>query len=161
MHAVQIKQAVRAGLTAGLVFILLEMILVATIGGGSAWAPPRMIAAIVMGPGVLPPPASFAPGILLVALAVHFPLAIAYGLGLGWVISRMSLGAGAAAGLGLLFGLGIYLVNFYAFTAIWPWFAMARNGISVFAHLMFGLVLGWTYGKSRISAGIDPRPLAG
>jgi biotin transporter BioY len=36
-------------------------------------------------------------------------------------------------------------VDFYLMTAIFPWFAMARGGISIFAHAMFGLVLGWTY----------------
>jgi hypothetical protein len=28
---------------------------------------------------------------------------------------------------------------------IFPWFAMARNWISVFSHVMFGLVAGWMY----------------
>ena len=45
--------------------------------------------------------------------------------------------------IGAVFGLLIYLVNFYGFTAIWPWFAKARNFISLFSHVMFGLVLGW------------------
>ena len=53
------KAALWAGLMAGAVFVILEMLLVGTVGGDSPWAPPRMIAAIAMGPGVLPPPATF------------------------------------------------------------------------------------------------------
>jgi hypothetical protein len=36
-------------------------------------------------------------------------------------------------------------VNFYGFTALFPWFAMARNWISIFGHLVFGLVAAGAY----------------
>lgn len=42
------KAAVWAGLIAGLIFMMMEMILV-WLTGGSPWGPPRMMAAIVMG----------------------------------------------------------------------------------------------------------------
>ena len=140
-----IRAAIWAGVIAGAVFMMLEMGLVATVGGDSPWAPPRMIAAMVLGPGVLPPPATFDIGILMVTMMIHFALSIAYGVLLGWLISRRQAGLAAASVLGLAFGLLIYFVNFYGFTAVWPWFAMARNGISIFAHAMFGLVLGASY----------------
>lgn len=31
-------------------------------------------------------------------------------------------------------------------TGIFPWFAMARGGITIFSHVMFGLMLGWMFG---------------
>ena len=34
------KAAIGAGLIAGAVFMMLEMVLVGTLGGGSPWAPP-------------------------------------------------------------------------------------------------------------------------
>jgi len=139
------KAAVWAGIVAGAVFITLEMLLVGTVGGMSPWAPPRMIAAIALGRDVLPPPATFDTGIFAAAMAVHFALSLLFAVILGLAISRGRLGTGAATIAGLLFGLLVYIVNFYGFTAAFPWFAMARNWISILSHAVFGLVLGWTY----------------
>ena len=139
------KAVVGAGIIAGVVFLVLEMMLVATVGGGSPWGPPRMIAAIVMGPEVLPPPATFDAGIMIVAMMIHFALSIVFASILGLAISRWRPEFATVLLVGTLFGLLIYFVNFYIMTEIWPWFAMARNFISLFAHAMFGLVLGWAY----------------
>jgi hypothetical protein len=51
----------------------------------------------------------------------------------------------AAAIGGLVFGLVIYAINFYGFTALFPWFAEARNWITILAHAIFGLTLGLVY----------------
>jgi len=139
------KAAISAGLVAGAVFMMLEMALVGTIGGQSPWGPPRMIAAMVMGKSVLPPPASFDFGIMMVAMMIHFMLSIVFGVILGWAISRWRMKLVAALLVGTAFGLLIYFVDFYLMTAIFPWFAMARGGIAAFSHAMFGLVLGWVY----------------
>src|SRR5688500_5057098 len=53
------RSAIWAGIVAGAVFMILEMLLVQLLGLGSMWAPPRMIATIVMGRDVLPPPDTF------------------------------------------------------------------------------------------------------
>lgn len=139
------RAAIWAGFVAGIVFIMLEMALVSTVGGMSPWAPPRMMAAIAMGERVLPPPATFDAVVVGVAMAVHFTLSIILGVILGWAISRWRMGLLAALLVGTIFGLTVYLVDFYIFTAIFPWFAMARNAISIFAHAVFGLVLGGVY----------------
>ena len=140
-----IKAAIWAGIIAGVVFMMLEMVLVATVGGGSPWGPPRMIAAIGMGKDVLPPPATFDLGVMIVAMAIHFVLAILLGMILGLIVSRWKLGLMASIGVGAIFGLAVYLVNFYGFTALFPWFAMARTPITLLTHVMFGTVLGWSY----------------
>jgi hypothetical protein len=139
------KAAVWAGIIAGIVFIMLEMLLVATVGGGSPWGPPRMIAAIVMGKGVLPPPPTFDAAIMAVTMMIHMVLSILLGFVLGWAISKWRMSLMTAILAGTIFGLIVYFVNFYAMTAVFPWFAMARGAISIFAHAMFGLVLGWVY----------------
>ena len=141
------RAAVWAGVIAGLVFLMLEMILVPMFMGGSPWGPPRMIAAIALGKAVLPPPDTFAPGILAAALVVHFVLSILYALILAALIARS--GRGTAIWAGAVFGLLLYFVNFYLFTGIFPWFAMARNWISGFSHLVFGLLAGWAYAALR------------
>ncbi|MFW6078500.1 MAG: hypothetical protein ACODAE_02695 [Gemmatimonadota bacterium] len=137
------RAAVLAGLIAGAVFLVLEMIMVPLFLDGSPWAPPRMIAAIAMGREVLPPPATFEAGIFITAMIVHFALSIIYGIVLAWLIFRLN--RTAALLVGAAFGLAIYLVNFYGFTAVFPWFADARNWVSVVAHIAFGLVAAWAY----------------
>lgn len=140
-----LKAAIWAAIVAGFVFMILEMLLVATVGGGSPWGPPRMIGAIALGRDVLPPPPTFDLGVFVVAMLVHFALSIVLGIILGWIISRWRLGLMASIGVGAVFGLAVYFVHFYGFTAIFPWFAMARTWITIFAHIVFGAVLGWTY----------------
>ena len=137
------KAAVWAGLIAGVVFMMLEMALVTLFMGESPWAPPRMIAAIVLGGGVLPPPATFDFGIFMVAMVVHFILAVVYAFVFTWIAFRWSLGIAMFAGA--IFGLALYIINFYGLTLVFPWFAMARNLVSIFSHLVFGLVLAWSY----------------
>ena len=139
--------AIKASLIAGVVFLILELALVATVGGESIWGPPRMIGAILLGEGVLPPPATFDLPSFVAALAVHFALSLIYGLIFALVADRAGWSLGVASVVGLLFGLLLYAVNFYGMTAVFPWFAMARNEISIFAHAMFGLVLGYSYRK--------------
>ena len=106
-----------------------------------------MIGAILLGEGVLPPPATFHLDSFLAALVVHVGLSLIYGSIFAWVANRAGWSLSASALIGVLFGLAIYSVNFYGMTAFFPWFETARNGISIFAHAVFGLVLGYSYRK--------------
>jgi uncharacterized membrane protein YagU involved in acid resistance len=92
-----LKAGALAGLIAGAVFMMMEMGLVA-MAGDSPWGPPRMIAAIVMGEGVLPPPATFDLMILMAAMAVHFMLSIVIGVGFALVARRFGLVMAVVAG---------------------------------------------------------------
>ena len=139
------KAAALAGIIAGLVFLMLEMALIALVQGQSPWGPPRMMAAIVMGDGVLPPPATFDFGIVMVAMMVHAVMSILLGVIFAWLHSALKMNLVTALVAGTVFGLAIYFVNFYAFTTLFPWFAMARGPIGIFSHAMFGLVLGLAY----------------
>lgn len=132
-----------SGLIAGAVFMMLEMIMVPLFGDGSAWGPPRMIAAIVLGEGVLPPPATFDFGIIMTAVGVHFALSIVY----TYVLSLFIRNSGTATALtiGAVFGLALYFINFYGFTGLFPWFADARNWISIVSHIAFGIVAAWSF----------------
>lgn len=135
------RAVVWAGLVAGVVFMMAEMLMVAMFEGQSPWAPPRMIAAMVLGEEVLSPP-TFDAGLMMLAMAIHLGLSLLYAAVLGLVLRR----AGPLAGLavGALFGLAIYLVNFYPIaSALFPWFAMARGWVSIFTHVLFGAVAGW------------------
>lgn len=143
-----LKAAILAGLIAGVIFLMLEMILVPVFLDGSPWAPPRMIAAIILGKDVLPmpgQPVTFDIGVLMVAMMLHFILSIVYAVIIGWICKSLSMGASIL--LGALFGLVLYFVNFYGFTAVFPWFAMARNWVSIVSHLMFGVIAVYSFKK--------------
>ena len=135
--------AIWSAIIAGVVFMMLEMIMVPLFGGDSPWAPPRMIAAIGMGSDVLPPPATFDLTVMMVAIVIHLILAVVYAVILAFVINRQQMGMAILSCA--IFGLALYFINFYGFTAVFPWFAMARNLISIFAYLLFVLVLAWSY----------------
>lgn len=152
-HRFNAKSAAEAGLIAGAVFLVLEMLLVG-IAQGTPWAPPRMIGAILLGPDALPPPAGFALGAVLAGLVVHFVMSALFGLGIGALVSRMS--TGTAILVGLAAGLVLYVVNFYVLTAVFPWFADGRNLITIVAHLVFGGVAAWAY--KELAARARPMP---
>lgn len=143
------RAVVLSGLIAGLVFLIVEMALVPVIGG-SVWAPPRMMAAIVMGPEVLSPLGTFDPGVFLVAMLVHLVLSVAYAGLLGLFVRLQSPSMAALIGAG--FGLLLYMINFFVFTGVFPWFAEARNWVTVLSHLLFGVAAGvafvWIAGPS-------------
>ena len=133
-----------AGLIAGLVFMMAEMLMVMFVQGQSPWGPPRMMAAMALGEQALPPPADFDLKIMTVAMMIHIPLAIVYGLAIGWIVHRFETGIALAVGGAI--GVVIYLVNFYPIAAAaFPWFAMARGWVSAMAHVLFGLVAAGAY----------------
>jgi len=142
-----LKAAVGAGLLAGLVFLMMEMIMVPLFLGGSPWGPPRMIGAMALGAEVLPPPATFDLGVVMVAMMIHFAMSAAYGVVVAVLIARIGAVPALAIGAGL--GLALYLVNFYVVPSLglFEWFAMARNWVSIVAHMAFGLLAALFYEK--------------
>jgi uncharacterized membrane protein YagU involved in acid resistance len=103
----------------------------------------RFAAAIVMGRGVLSTAAGFDWRVLLVATLVHFALSLAYGLILSRLIWRLRLSASVLAGI--VFGLFVFALNMYGFTAVFPWFEATRDWITVAAHVVFGMVAAGVY----------------
>lgn len=141
------RAGVWAGLIAGLAFMMMEMGLVWLVQGKSPWAPPHMIAAMALGGDILPPPGTWAPfngTVMMTAIIIHMLLSAV----LGMLGARLLGGAGMGRGLviGAVFGLAIYVLNFYVIAPMaFPWFVMARNWISAFSHIMFGVVFGLAY----------------
>lgn len=143
LQGVEWAPAAIAGAAAGVVFGILEMTMVPLFLDQSPWAPVRMIAAIGLGPEVLPPQAALSTNVVVVALIVHFTLSLVYGWALAPIIKAAALTQ--AVLLGLAFGLAVYLVNFHLFTAMFPWFSEARNWVSILVHLVFGGALAGSY----------------
>ena len=143
---VNFKAAVYAGLVAGILATVVQIALWSVFTDALPtilFRDARFAAAIVMGRKVLPPPASFDWMVMLVATGVHFALSIAYGLALSPLISRLrtlpSMLVGAA------FGLGLYGINMYGFTAVFPWFQATRDSITLATHAVFGVAAAAVY----------------
>ncbi len=140
---INLKAVIWASIVAGAVFMMLEMLMVPIFMGGSPWGPPRMIAAIGMGKSVLPPPATFDAGIMLIAMLIHYSLSLIFAFVFAFIARGRSISMTTM--MGAIFGLVVYFVAFYGMTAVFPWFAMARGWIGIFAHLVYGSVLGLVY----------------
>lgn len=154
------EAAVAAAIIAGVVFLVLELAMAPLFLGMSPWAPVRMIGAMILGQDVLQP-ATFNVGVLAAALLVHFVLSIIYAIIFGLLLHRWMIAGAAQPSVavvslaGVIFGLVLYLINFYGFTAVFPWFAEARNWVSLFAHPVYGLILAVSYrgiaGRARVA----------
>jgi uncharacterized membrane protein YagU involved in acid resistance len=137
------KAVVGAGLLAGAVYFVLEMLMARFVLDVSPWVPARMIAAVSQGTVVLPPPDTFDLSVTIAAIIQHAILSLVYAFIFAFFAKGRSIMV--ATMLGAAYGLLLYVINFYGFTAAFPWFAAARNWGTVLTHLIFGAVLGGTY----------------
>jgi hypothetical protein len=148
-----VRTGVIGGIVAGVMFAAYEMIVTAAMMGiDSFFMPLRMIGAILLGPVALDPtyPVLSAS---LAALAVHVPLAIAYGVIFAVIVGGLRSAATDIA-LGALYGAALWLINFYVVApTAFPWFLMSSPLVQFIGHtFFFGAVLGWFVWTSRHSA---------
>ncbi len=149
-NSANLSAAVCAGVIAGILATVVQIALWSVFADALPailFRDARFAAAIVLGRGVLPPPASFNWPVLLVATLVHFALSIAYGLALSPLISRLRTAPSMLAGAA--FGLCLYGINMYGFTAVFPWFEATRDWITLVTHLVFGVAVAGTYEMLR------------
>lgn len=105
----------------------------------------RLTAAILLSPSLLVPEHLFErPDLLtlLTATAIHFLLSTIYSAALFFLCKHLRPLAKQPLSAGVGFGLLLYIINMYGFTALMPWFSLVRDGITVAAHAVFGLCLG-------------------
>ena len=143
MRQIDWPAAIWASVIAGIVFAVLEVALVSMVQGKSIWVPLHMIAAIVLGPGAMAAPDTFDLAVVATAVALHIVLAIVYGIILAFIIMRMD--TGIAVLVGALYGLALYFINFYGFTKWFPWWAQARDWVSVFTHIVQSGLTAYLY----------------
>lgn len=138
------------GLIAAVVMMLGEM-LVTLMMGMDILMPPRMMAGILLGPGALDPAQVDLMSAMLAGMMVHLVLSITYGIVFAAVVAAMpALGTIGSILLGLVFGLALWVVNFYivAPAAGWNWFAQDTDPLvqSSLHAVTFGAALGWYVG---------------
>ncbi|ODP34045.1 hypothetical protein [Pandoraea sp. ISTKB] len=136
-----------AGFVACAFFSAVEMLMVLLVSGQSPWVPPRMVAAIVLGPGILSQPATFDVSIVAMALMVHAAIGVVLGVVLGAIIApfRLDSDVVTVSIAGGVFGLIVYVVNFYVMTQMFPWFMESRGWTMVAGHVIFGAFAGYMY----------------
>jgi hypothetical protein len=137
------RAAVIAGLLAGGLTMLLWMVLLTMTTGGTIWAPFHHVAAILLGEGALTPSQAINTQVVLTGTVIHLFLAVLYALVLAFIIHRWGLVVGIIGGA--LFGLALYIINYYTFTALYPWFFPLRSWIALVGHIVFGALAGGIY----------------
>lgn len=137
------RAAFRAGLLAGALFLAVNFLVMPLVIGGNVWVMVRLFASLLLGDGILAPPATFDLTALSVALVTHFALSVLYAMIIAYIIHRGGLIMGIIGGA--LLGLALYSINFYTLTYFFPWFFVIHNAVSVVAHLLFGALAGGIY----------------
>lgn len=149
-HAPDWRAAAVAGFAAGAVLMVLELVWAASMSAEGPWRIPHLVAALVMGPGLLGQATqAFDLGVVSAALVTHYVLGIAFGLALGALIAgfRCDTSPGGVQLIGACFGLALYLFNFHLLTYALPWFTELRGWGTLLAHLVFGVVAAVLYWK--------------
>ncbi|OWW20582.1 hypothetical protein [Noviherbaspirillum denitrificans] len=138
--------AAASGFVAGAILMVLELIWSSLIQGANPWFTSHMIAGIVLGIDVVRS-SGFSVGIVGVALIVHYVLGIAFGLVLAAVMAPFHVDSsiGKSVLVGAVFGLILYLVNFYVLAGLFPWFADMRGWAALSANLIFGMAAAVMY----------------
>ena len=147
-QGVDVKAAVLAGLLAGVVDLAL-LAASAWTQGQNVWVNMRHTAAILMGTGVLPPPATFDLFLFIVSTIVHFGLSMIYGVIVAFFVRKANWTIGLMIGVAV--GFGIYLVNYYLFAPLlFPWLIESRSGmVPTLIHPEFGMNAAAAYLKLR------------
>lgn len=137
-----------AGVLAGLVFALFQVIMGAVGLGTPLGELTEMVEGVTFGgvPATTGAPAIAAPEIAIAGLT-HLVLSAIYGAILGAVASKVGALRNnriALVGAATVFGLLIWIVNFFVIAPVaFPWFAQTNGVVQFFAHTLFyGTVLG-------------------
>lgn len=145
-----LRQGAIGGIIAGLVFAAFEMIASAAMMGiGAVFMPLRMIGAIALGPEAVEP--TFAIWVAGAAgVVVHIVLAALYGMIFTVIVGGLRSAMWDVL-LGFLFGLALWLINFYVIAPMaFPWFLEANPVVQFIAHtVFFGAALGLYIWRAR------------
>jgi uncharacterized protein YndB with AHSA1/START domain len=134
-----------AGISAGVIVTLVQLVLWWLVGmplPETLFRDVRLTAALVMGPAVLPPPSTLQWDVLLAAILIHFVLSFGYAVVPASLFRHLRPRTNLFAGG--LYGIAIYTVNLYLLAAVFPWFAVARDWVTLIAHVVFGVALAET-----------------
>ena len=138
-----------AGFAGATMLMAAELAWTSTTDPAGPWRTVQLVAALVLGAEVAAPgvPAAFDPLVAGAALLVHFGLGLVFGLLLAWVETRAFLQQewSNALWVGLIFGGALYVIDFHAMVAFFPWIGELRGLPTLMAQLGFGVVTALLY----------------
>lgn len=147
----QTSAIVGAGIVGGLIFAIFEIAVAAALQGVAAmFMPLRMIGAIMLGPAALDPSYSIGAA-ASTGVIVHFVLSVAFAFVLAAMLSPQWGSSQILAGV--VFGLGLWLVNFYVIAPLagWDWFPRSNPIVQAVAHTaFFGCPVSWMLARSHL-----------
>lgn len=129
-----------SGFVGGAVIMVMELFWSTMVLDISPWAASHLVAAILLGPDVLQSTA-FSFGVVAVALLTHYVLGMMFGMLLAAIIAPFHFDSSLGMVLltGAVFGLALYLFNFYGLIRLFPWFAEMRNWVTMLSQVLFGM----------------------
>lgn len=148
-HTPDWPAALIAGFLAGALLMILEFLWAVT-GGNDPWAVAHKVAGITLGHNVATT-SGFSTGVIATALMTHYVLGMLFGCILAAILStfRLDDSPGMAFGIGAVFGLVIYIFNFYVMAKAYPWFVDMRTLETFIGHVIFGMTAGFVYWRMQ------------
>ncbi len=137
------RAAILAGLAAGTLFLILNLLIVPEAVNSSTEGVLRTFASIILGPETLGAGTGFGLGITITAIALHYLLSILAALLIAFVVHRWGIIGGTIGGA--ILGAAIYLINMYTFTSFFPWVFSMDHEIFLTMHIIFGAATGALY----------------
>lgn len=137
------RAAIIAGLLAGTIFLILNLLLIPELIGGTTEIVLRYFASIVLGPEAVGPTTGFGILTIITAVLIHYLLSVIFAIIVAYVVHRWGVVGGTIGGAVL--GLSIYLINMYTLTLIFPWFFTMENTLFLTIHIIFGAAVGALY----------------
>jgi len=131
-----------AGIVAGIISLITNILISAWLLD-SPWLFLRIIASIILGKGVLPPPDSFSLSVFLSGLLIHLLLSVIFSCLIAVVVHQWGFIISFFGGA--LMGLAFYVINFYTFSILFPWFYAFRSWIFLLMHVLLGAFAGSIY----------------
>lgn len=147
-----------AGLAAGAVLMVLDLIWSGLFNPEGPWRTSHMIAPIFVGADAFKQSGyGFSVGVVAVTLAVHYVVGVLFGLVLaaGMVQLELDREPGPAILAGVVLGTALYVVNFDLLVTFFPWLVQLRGADTLAAHVVFGIVAALLYWRLK-RTGAEP-----
>ncbi|HEY1092515.1 MAG TPA: hypothetical protein VGE47_15575 [Burkholderiaceae bacterium] len=140
--------ALVAGLVAGAVLMVLDLLWTSVMASGATWRSSHLVAAIVLGPETATG-SGFSLGVVATALITHYLLGIVFACVLAYIVAgfHYERSGPMIETIGAAFGVGVYLISMYGWALVFPWIAELRGWGTFIGHIAFGLVAAMTYWK--------------
>lgn len=142
------RAGVGASLMAEVIFIIMVAV-VALVRGRDPWMVTRVPGSFLLGPAAVEPP-GFVPSDVLIGMLMHLWLGILVGLVYAALIPRLRLSPVVG---GLIAGALLYALGFWLLPQLFPerlapfWLPPTGRALQAMAHAVYGLVLGYAYGR--------------